>query len=387
MGDFIAGGSFTKAFSSPSLYPEVVKSNPSVNVVFSDTLEKGVDFQNALNGLSNIPISPQFKCQVEEDLRLPVHRTLYKLNYPTILVYTWPNGETRHFVFTNEGTLLEKNDFWLKYFPFIKGDDKTFRIHGNISENGVIYSPESFVWCPDMANFTHFLIDSLSPYIDFCKKFEFIKKLPIPQFSIMPDWQDEYFAGLSERKLFKSSIGSFLVFKPKELYFPFISGTLERILAIQSNLRGLSSLSNTQANCVRCPIFLIRRDARRSRIRNESEIADLVMKMGGFCIDPSKLGIRKTLELFSLNAVFLCEGSGNTNVSVFGNQKARVICLLDSAATSDPAFLHGGWPYFHAASARTDFVCGSDSVQLPGSPLNSCIYSSELIEDKITKQL
>lgn len=378
----MAGRVFSKIFSGPSFEPGIVLENQSVEVVFSEKIEKGVDFNNALDGLVNIPISPHFKREVEEDLRLPVHRTLFKLTNPTILVFTWPNGETRHFVLTQEGRLLEKNDFWLKYFHFIARDGNGFRINGNISVNGVLKSPESFYWSPDMANFSHFLVDALAPCVDFSKQFEFLKNLPIPQFSKMPAWQDEYFTDLGERKLLQGSIGSFVVFQPGELYFPVISGTLERTLAIGAYFRSQGKIPYLPIT-KRRPIFLTRRDARSARIRNAHEIASLVMKRGGLCVDPSQYGIRKKRELFSMNAVFLCEGSGNTNVAVFGTPESRVISLMDITPTLNPAFIQGGWPYYHSISARTDFICGSDSVPLPGSPLSSCHYSIEQINNKI----
>jgi hypothetical protein len=279
--------------------------------------------------------------------------------------------------------LLEKNDFWLKYFPFIVREGNGFRISGNISENGVLNLAESFFWSPDMANFSHFLVDALAPYVDFCKQWDFLKKLPIPHFSKMPAWQDEYFTDFGDRKLFQGSLGAFLIFQPRELYFPVISGTLERTLAIRSHFMSFGKLQSSPVTSKRRPIFLMRRDARSARIRNANEIANLVMHRGGLCVDPSQFGLKKKRELFSMNALFLCEGSGNTNISVFGNNYSKVICLLDLAATMDPAFIEGGWPFYHSISARTDFVCGLDSVQLPGSPLSSCHYSIGQIEEKL----
>ena len=375
---------FYKDFNTITPHPERLASDPSVEIIFSETLEKGIDFQNALEGLNNIPLPPAFRAEVEKDLRLPVHRSLYRLQKPTILVFTWPNGETRHFVFTQNGILLEKNDFWLKYFPFIKREENFFRLSGVVSESGLIQTNNSFVWCPDMANFTHFLVDAFSPYISLFTNLGASNKFAIPQFSRMPSWQNEFFHNLGERKLFQGAVGSFLLFEPNELFFPVISGTLERLIHVSAYFKSISVSKASQSGKIR-PIFLTRHDERSARIRNSEEIARYVMKKGGLCIDPSKLGIRKKRELFSMDAIFLCEGSGNTNVSVFGSNNSRVICLLDATAIADPAFIQGGWPYFHATSNRTDFICGTDCMKLIGSPLNSCNYNLRNIEEIIQR--
>ncbi len=376
-------------FSKVSQDPLIFSGDSSVEIVSSESILRGSEFENALTGLDNIPLSPQFRAEVEKDLRQDDHRTLYRLTNPAIFVLTFPNGETRHFVVSESGILLEKDDYWLKYFSFIKKQADGYHLNVSFPPQDIISSEEDFIWCYETANFSHFLIDSLAPLAYFSQKFPELKKLPIPQFSRTPSWQDEYMQVFGEKRFYlpmepANGQASFIVFRPKSLMLPVITSTLSRTLAIREFVRDQWGNPEPILGVDRFPIYLTRNDHRAARVRNSKEIHELVSRLGGFSLDPSKLNAQQKLQLFNLPGIFIAEGSGTMNFSVFSSNNSRQICLLDSASLSEPSFIRGGWPYFYAASQRTDFICGADSIQLPGSPLSSCVFNASKILELIT---
>ncbi|NBS51796.1 MAG: glycosyltransferase family 61 protein [Spartobacteria bacterium] len=371
-------------FSKVSQDPLTFKEDSTVEIVSSEPVLRGPEFQNALSGLDNIPLSAQFRTAVEQDLLQDDHRTLYRLKSPTVFVFTFPHGETRHFVISESGVLLEKDDCWLKYFSFISMHSNGYRFNVSINERHIISSEEDFVWCYDTANFSHFLVDALAPLAFFSKKFPDLKNLPIPEFSRAPSWQDEYLQGFGEKRFYlppETATGqpSFVVFRPKSLLLPVITSTLSRTLAVRDFIRDRWGKPEPIRRVDRFPIYLTRNDHRAARVRNSKEIQGLVADLGGFTVDPSKLNSQQKLELFNLPGIFIAEGSGTTNFSVFSSEYNRQICLLDSASLLEPSFIRGGWPYYHFSSSKMRFLVGKDSKQLAGSPLSSCIYDfSEL---------
>lgn len=366
-------------FSKVSQDPLAFSGDSSVEILSSESILRGSEFENALTGLDNIPLSPDFRAEVEKDLLQDDHRTLYRLSNPTIFVLTFPNGETRHFVVSKSGILLEKDDYWLKYFPFIAKYSNGYSLNASINVKNIISSEEDFVWCYDTANFSHFLVDSLAPLAYFSQKFLELKKLPIPQFSRTPSWQDEYMQVFGEKRFYlptepANGQASFIVFRPKSLMLPVITSTLSRTLAIREFVRDRWGNPEPILGVDRFPIYLTRNDHRAARVRNSKEIQELVLRLGGFSIDPSKLNSQQKLQLFNLPGIFIAEGSGTTNFSVFSSNNSRQICLLDSASLLEPSFIRGGWPYFHIFSAKMHFLVGKDSKQLHGSPLSSCVF-------------
>jgi hypothetical protein len=375
-------------FSKVSQAPLAFMGDSSVEIVSSEPVLRGPEFQNALSGLDNIPLPPQFRAEVEQDLLQDDHRTLYRLKRPTIFVLTFPNGETRHFVISESGVLLEKDDYWLRYFSFIIRERDVYRFDLKINARDIISSQDEFIWAPDMTNFTHFLVDSLAPLAFFSQNFPELKKLPVPQFSRTPSWQDEYMQNYGEKRFYlpsETAFGqaAFVVFRPKTLMLPVITSTLSRTLAIREFVRDQWGNHEPISGVDRFPIYLTRNDHRAARVRNSKEIQELVSRLGGFTIDPSKLNSQKKLELFNLPGVFIAEGSGTTNFSVFSSEYNRQICLLDSASLLEPSFIRGGWPYFHISSSKMRFLVGTDSKKLSGSPLSSCIFDLSALKNLI----
>ncbi len=361
-----------------------------MEIVSSEAVLRGPEFQNALSGLDNIPLSLAFRTQVEQDLLQDDHRTLYRLNRPTVFVFTFPHGETRHFVISESGVLLEKDDYWLKYFSFIAKHSNEYRLNVSINKNDIISSEEDFVWCYDTANFSHFLVDALAPLAFFSQRFPDLKNLPIPQFSRTPSWQDEYMQVFGEKRFYlppENALGksAFVVFRPKSLMLPVITSTLSRTLAVREFVRGRWGNPETIRRVDRFPIYLTRNDHRAARVRNSKEIQGLVAHFGGFTVDPSRLNSQQKLQLFNLPGIFIAEGSGTTNFSVFSSEYSRQICLLDSASLLEPSFIRGGWPYYHFSSSKMCFLVGKDSKQLAGSPLSSCVYDLSDLKKIITE--
>ena len=381
---------FSQNFTEIGLSPEIVSKDKSVEIIFSEIVDEGGAFENALCGLVNIPLQPHFRREVERDLRQPAVHSLYKLNDPGIYVYTWPNGETASFIFTKNGLLLQADDYWLKFFPFIVKHSNWYRLNASINEQDIITSEEDFVWCYDTANFSHFLVDALAPLAFFSKKFPDLKKQPIPQFSRTPSWQDEYMQVFGEKRFYLPSeraLGqaAFVVFRPKSLMLPVITSTLSRTLAIREFVRDRWGNPEPIFGLDRFPIYLTRNDHRAARVRNSKEIQGLVADLGGFTVDPSKLNSQQKLELFNLPGIFIAEGSGTMNVCVFSNSNARLISLTDPEVLKQESFIRGGWPYMHAISNRMNCVLGKDTQKLTCSPLSSCIYDSKLISKMISE--
>ena len=375
-------------FFKVSQDPLTFQGDSSVEIVSSESILRGIEFQDALSGLDNIPLSVQFRTEVERDLLKDDHRTLYRLINPIIFVFTFPNGETRHFVVSESGVLLEKDDYWLKYFSFIKKQADGYHLNVSFSPQDIISSEEDFVWSYDTANFSHFLVDALAPLAFFSQKFPDLKKLPIPQFSRTPSWQDECMQVFGEKRFYLPSESAngqspFVVFRPKSLMLPVITSTLSRTLAIKEFVRDRWGNPEPIGRVDRFPIYLTRNDHRAARVRNSKEIQELVLRSGGFTIDPSKLNSQQKLQLFNLPGIFIAEGSGTMNVSVFSNCNARLIALTDPDVLKQESFIRGGWPYFHSISNRMDFLLGKDTQMLLGSPLASSIFDLQKLNNLI----
>ena len=375
-------------FSKVSQDPHTFRGDGSVEIVSSEPVLRGLEFQKALSGLDNIPLSAHFRAEVEQDLLQQDHFTLCRLHRPSVLVWTFPHGETRHFVISESGVLLEKDDYWLKYFSFILKHTNEYRFDVSINEQNIFSSEEDFVWCYDTANFSHFLVDALAPLAFFSQKFPDLKKLPIPQFSRTPSWQDEYMQVFGEKRFYLPSERAngqapFVVFRPKSLMLPVITSTLSRSLAVRDLVRDRWGNPEPIRGVDRFPIYLTRNDHRAARVRNSKEIQELVLRLGGFSIDPSKLNAQQKLQLFNLPGIFIAEGSGIMNVCVFSNFNARLIILTDNDFLKQESFIRGGWPYFHSISNRMNCLLGKDTQMLPGSPLASSIFDLQELNNLI----
>ena len=373
-----------------SLDPKELENEPSVEICHTEIIAPSADLENAQSGLDNLLLSPSIREQVLNNLLQPQHRSLFKVHSPTIIVHIFPHGGTRHFILTESGTLLEENAFWLKRFNFIEKNATGYSLNAFFKEEHLIKSDRSFAWCPDTPNFSHFLVDSLAPLAFFQKKSPELNTLPLPQFAPSISWQDEYLQHFGEKCYFlrdsqSEKPTSFIIFKPKSLVLPVISCTMNRSLAIRDFIRDKWNAPSADNSVKRIPIFLWRNDERSARIRNAQEIQEMVMRLGGFTVDPSKLNAHQKLQLFNLPGIFIGESSGTTNVSIFANPNARLIALGDPLAWKNLSFIQGGWPYFHLMSSRLDIVIGQQTKKLKNSPIASNIFDCQTIEKIILK--
>jgi hypothetical protein len=371
-------------FRNITLDPCVLSRDDSVEVISTEKVSRDSYYENALRGLERMPMLPYVRGAVENDLRFDDHRSLYKLNNPTIIVHTFSPGDTRTFIITRNGNLLEKDNFWLRYFRFVRlnGCDGTIDT-SLLNSSEEIISEKEYVWCPDDPNFTHLTVDMIAPLAYFCNRYQSIKILPYAHFSDTPSWQQEYlksFGQIDRIHLLNRSQRNFLIFKPAAVYLPVMTSTLDRTVAMRDFLRLNSQFKQNELNVDFIPVFLTRNDNRAIRIRNADEIKSLVQKYGGFSIDPSVLKIDQKLELFSLPAVFIAEGSATNNIALFGLENTKLINLVDKGIIYNDCFIRSGWPYSHFMSLRTDYLIGQNTKILEGSPLASNIFDIIALE-------
>jgi len=374
-------------FINITLDPHIISGDNSVEIILSEEVPRDVIYDNALRGLDKMPMLPHVREAVEKDLKFEDHRSLYKLHSPTIVVHTFSPGDTRTFIITRNGNLLEKDNFWLRYFRFVRLNGCAGTIDTSLlNSSEEIISEKEYVWCPDDPNFTHLTVDMIAPLAYFCNRYQSIKILPYAHFSDTPSWQQEYlkpFGQIDKIHLLNISQPNFLVFKPAAVYLPVMTSTLDRTIAMRQFIRMSSEYKQTESNVDIIPVFLTRSDSRAIRIRNADKIKSLVMKYGGFSIDPSVLKIDQKLELFSLPAVFIAEGSATNNIALFGLEDTRLINLLDRGIIYNDCFIKSGWPYFHSMSLRTDYLIGQNTKILEGSPLASNNFDINQLEKLI----
>ena len=374
-------------FINITLDPLILSRDDSVEVLSTEKVPRDIYYENALRGLDRMPMLPHVREAVENDLKFEDHRSLYKLNNPTIVVHTFSPCDTRTFIITRNGNLLEKDNFWLRYFRFVRLNGCAGTIDTSLlNSSEEIISEKEYTWCPDDPNFTHLTVDMIAPLAYFCNRYQSIKILPYAHFSDTPSWQQEYlqsFGQIDRIHLLNRSQQNFLVFKPAAVYLPVMTSTLDRTIAMRKFIRTSSEYNQTEYNVDIIPVFLARSDSRAIRIRNADKIKSLVMKYGGFSIDPSVLKNDQKLELFSLPAVFIAEGSATNNIAIFGLEDTRLINLIDRGIIHNDCFIRSGWPYFHFMSLKTDYLVGQDTEKLEGSPLASNIYDINKLEKLI----
>jgi hypothetical protein len=126
-------------------------------------------------------------------------------------------------------------------------------------------------------------------------------------------------------------------------------------------------------------IFLTRQDARRARIKNIDKIEEYVRVAGGHVVDSACLSLAQKLHAFSRPSIFIGESSGCSNFAYFANSRSRLISLVDPSSVHSDRLLSGGWVYNVGYADRTEFVIGSNSSLLHGSPLGAAEYDIDAI--------
>jgi hypothetical protein len=134
-------------------------------------------------------------------------------------------------------------------------------------------------------------------------------------------------------------------------------------------------------------IFMARLNHHSSRIRNQSEIAQLIESLGGLTVDPSSLTFCEKHFYFSRARVMIGDGSATMNMILFAPEYCRFVALYDPTALLNDNFLDGGFPYVDLIASRSNPVFGKKPQFLEGSPLASCHYDLQEIRDMIMSMI
>jgi Glycosyltransferase 61 len=365
-----------------------------VRVISSDRIPASVYKDKSLAAIEVLKLNLQFKEYLKNQLNNIEHTSLLELNNPTIIVYTFPSGENRHFILTANGTLLEKDNYWLQYFNFIKYNSNKYSIYIPANIPYVVNSVKDHcLWIPDSTNYSHFLIDSLAPALAYREYLNQYNNITIPSFAKRPIWQNEYMEDFFafnklEIQAPEHNQNRFYILKLEKLIVPIISNTFCRVMCMKNYIqKKYSSAFFYKNNNTRIPIYLTRNDARSARIRNSNEIKNLINKYNGIVVDPVNLTIRERVELFNRSAIFIAEGSGTMNAFIFGGKNSHLIALGDELASYNHSFLRGGAEYSYTFGSDLTVLMGTEPQLLPGSPLSSNLYNLELMDTIIKNKL
>ena len=293
--------------------------------------------------------------------------------------------------------MLERpeNHLWDCVFSFLEtnGDSVSFDLPFNIPEISV---SSSFFYGNYSTNFSHFLLDFWSLFANLQIREKLNDFLPneIPIFEAPPLWQKEYFDLIYKfrPKFYNDSFQQYnsnsFWFCPSSIVFPVFNNKALSLLNARKFLSqsfdcNLSSRNSNETQLQGRIIFLTRNDSRRDRIKNISELENLVESMGGHVIDPIGYTISERIELFSRPSVFIAESSGCMNFALFAAKKSRLISLVDPTTLDSNQLLFGGYIYNIGYASQTDFLIGSNSEFLAGSVLASAEYSLARIRELI----
>jgi hypothetical protein len=344
----------------------------------------------AWKGIKNYPLPPPKQAYLRNRLLATANPScLWQIHSPLLVIYRWPNGEFRYFVITDSGHLVESQwgSRFFNAFPFISGNvENGFSF--DLDFSNLIELDESYLWMPHLENYSHFLCDAFGPWIDFFASslLPVIPNFVVPTFKPWLQWQKELLKHLpfSYRRLPPLAPGQCMILRPKSLLMPIATC----LVAIQQSLRiWFDSLfyhsEESEKSLPRQLIFMARLNHHSSRIRNQSEITQLIESLGGLTVDPSSLTFLEKYFYFSRARVVIGDGSASMNMILLAPEYCRFIALVDPIALLNDSFLDGGFPYSDLIASRTHPVCGKKPQLLKGSPLASCHYDLQDIRDMI----
>ena len=351
--------------------------------------------RDCYKAIPNMPLPETSKLYLKNHLFSDSSLVLLEVRSPKVVLFRFPNGEVRSFVATQGGFLLEspENYLWDSAFPFIKssGDSVAFELPQNLP---VVSNQSSLFFANHSSNFTHFLLDFWALLAGVLSRGQRKQAIPneIPIFESPISWQNEYFDLIGPfiplycHDFFQRANSSWIVFAPSSIVFPVFENKPLSLLWARKYMHQLFSQKAHQPVVKPLDgriVFLTRNDSRRDRIRNISDIENLVISMGGHVVDPVQFSVAQRLQLFSLPCVFIAESSGSMNFSLFAHRLSRLIFLVDQSGLESVDLLVGGWIYGLGYASSSDFVCGSGWRALPGSPLGSAEFSLTKIRDLI----
>lgn len=377
----------------------VLCSDSSINQIGSFNLADWSFIRECYKAVSRLPIATNSKQYLRNHLLSDTNLQLFVITNPGILLFKFPNGNVRSFLTTQSGFLLERqeNCLWDHCFPFLqsRGGSLAFNFPSGLP---IVRDKSSFFFTTHSTNFSHFLLDfwGLIAGIISTSQLHGLILNEIPIFEDPVGWQNEYFDLISEFKpryyhdLFRVANSSAVLFCPSSIVLPVFDNKPLSLLCARHYLHHGCSERLTRS-CV-SPltgriIFLTRYDARRARIKNITEIEDLVKSMGGHVVDPIKYSVSDRLRLFSRPSVFIGENSGLMNYALFANSHSRLISLIEPSAQRSIELLVGGWPYTLGFASSSDYVVGTGLSMLAGSPMGSAEYSLSQIKDLINANI
>ena len=311
---------------------------------------------------------------------------LWRLDFPTIVIYRFPNEELRYFLVSQDGHLFESDaaTIWFPFFPFIHRKPNG-SLTLDIDQYPSLEVDVNVAWLPQNPNYSHFLCDFFAPWLPFDLQLlaqEY--NISCLQFQSFPSWQQPFLnclnPSLHQLPLSKSS--PLTIIKPRSVFLPLVSN----VLLAQSILRSwlmqvYAGEYRTATSLDPIPLILLgRSDYRQARVRNYEEIQAYALEHDGIILDPSELTISDKIRSLLPAQRIICEGSGSLNSVLFASDKSLTALLMDAAAFCDPLMLDGGFPYLNSIAHRIRLCIGRNPTPIPGSPLGSCTYPVEKID-------
>lgn len=370
-----------------------LQADQSIKCLYYKNLREWRKTSAWFKGVQGMPIQALWKRQLEDSIFGDSYFALYRINRPTVVVYSWPSGEQRWFLITESQRLIEPENHkvWDKYFPFFNkeaGGLSFGQLEGLMPDR----SEEKLVWFPNHKNFTHFLIDSYAPlmHLQALAGSNQLDGYRIPILGGIPGWQAEYMSTCTVKATaITTNIRnhSVCVVRPRSVLLPVFSAKHLAYSFLRTFLKSSFAVETDRAGQGNGKIVLLSRtDHRRIRIRNMSAIEELVRSHNGEVADPVKMTIRDRFNFMKSCSLCISEGSGATNAILFTDQKCNILHLIDPPVTIESEFLVGGWPYLVDRSDRSSFLLGIEAQKLAGSPLGSAYYSESSIAKAISER-
>jgi len=315
---------------------------------------------------------------------------LWQIDKPTIIVYRFANGERRFFLISNTRNICEDeaNRMWYKFFPFISECGQSIYI--DTGDSTTVEVDKDFAWLPQTYNYSHFLCDSIAPWIPFYNTEEVKRrKLQVLSLGRWGTWQEDVInkLGFESLPMDKGVQSSITLIKPRSVVIPTMcSKVMSQHILRNWFARNYTIQDGANRGEKNRLVYLTRSDERKIRVRNEDEIVMFVKRIGGLVIEPSKMTFSDKISALASAETIICEGSGSLNPILFGSDRCEIVLLTDPWTLNDPFFLEGGFPYLHLVVHRLEHIVGHSPCKLLGSPLASCHYRIEDISNKIGRQ-
>ena len=365
-------------------------TDQSIEVVERYNIENWMFVSNIYKSFENLPLNQSWKYLLKNSLLEDPHLYILKINNPNLLSLRISQNETKTFIFSNSGFLIEPEFYgvWDKYFPFIERDDEdlSFQLPDNIPTHS---DDNTYIWSNHSCNFSHFMLDHFSKLVILNQNNPNIfTKYQVPFFTEIPDWQHQYHQLINVRchslsNIFDQMNSTAFFFKPKQIYFPYFNNYPLGLDVLRNFIKDKVAqdiIPKVEKINDYSIIFLTRNDARRSRIANIEQIENYIISIGGKVIDPIKLSLEERAIAFGKRAIFIGESSGCMNFGLFASNFSKLISLVDPNVLKNSEFLYGGWPYALGYADRTSYVVGKNPGELINSPLGTATYP--LIEIK-----